>query len=149
VTATGLLTLTCNPYGHGTDAGPARLLGGLYGPEYEGRHKWGCTNRADGRYRMTCRCGHRGQVMPLCSAHVAEISKRQSGLCPPCAYPPEAVALQHAAEQAQADMYLYAGLNTARAQYAARACEAATTRLTELNIMGVIHKCRLTLTEIS
>jgi hypothetical protein len=149
MTATGLLTQTCNPYGNAGDTGPARLLGGLYGPEHEGRYKWGCTRRAAGRYRMTCTCGHRGQIMPLCTQHVREISKRQSDLCPPCAFPPEAAELQKAAERAQQDMYLYAGFDLIRATAAAREHERCTTRLNELNASGVIHKCRLTLTEIS
>lgn len=148
MTGTGLLTATCDPYGNAGDAGPKHLLGGVYGPEYEGRYKWGCTTRAAGRYRMTCRCGHRGQVMPLCAAHVAEISKRQASLCPPCALPPEAHMWQAAAESAQRDMY-YAGLDPGRAAAAAARYERATTRLDEMNISGAIHRCPLILTEIS
>lgn len=84
----------CNPFGHET-GGPRRLLGGMYGPEHEGRIKWECHNDAEVRVRMMCvgPARHRGQIMKLCRPHVLQIQKRQAGLCPPCAWPPEALAL--------------------------------------------------------
>jgi hypothetical protein len=94
----------CNPFGHGTDAGPARLLGGVYGPEYEGRYKWACERPADGRFQFTCSNGHRGQPTALCYPHVQEITKRMSALCPPCAYPAEALELTASIERDQREL---------------------------------------------
>src|ERR1700691_2813149 len=99
-----VITRRCDPYG-AESGGPKRLLGGVYGPEYVGPHMWNCERLADARYRMICRCGHRGQPMWLRGpglvndeqgipyfhpGHVAEFSKRSSDLCPVCVFPPEA-----------------------------------------------------------
>jgi len=77
--APAVLLGRCNPYG-AESGGPARVLGGLYGPgsaRTEGMHlpanvaqgEWICPNPAVVRCRMVCRHGHRGQVMHLCSWH--------------------------------------------------------------------------------
>lgn len=116
----------CNPYGAET-GGPKRVLGGLHGPAsaridtdeipglpqavIEGEHT--CPNLAQVTVRMTCRCGHEGARMELCSwhdeeywhgeyvagkirrvkdvrkvhGHYEEISRRQAGACPRCLFP--------------------------------------------------------------
>jgi hypothetical protein len=96
-----LLHEQCNPYGHGTDRGPRHLLGGVYGPEYEGKYKWTCERPAQGRFTFVCAVGHRGVPTPLCYAHVEEITKRMSQLCPACAFPPEARELTESIETCQ------------------------------------------------
>lgn len=122
--AATLLLERCNPYGAET-GGPRRLMGGLYGPnsarsspELElplsvEQGEWPCDRPAEVRCRMVCRCGHKGQVMALCSwhdevnyhservgdklvptydtvrvhGHFEEIQRRQSSFCPKCGYP--------------------------------------------------------------
>jgi hypothetical protein len=99
-----MTTERCNPYGHGTDAGPRHLLGGVYGPEYEGKYKWVCERPAQGRFRFICGVGHRGVPTALCYAHVEEITKRMSQLCPACAFPPEAREVTEAIERDQREL---------------------------------------------
>lgn len=121
--AAPLLLRRCNGYGAET-GGPKRLLGGLYGPNSAvtprddlplsvQQGEWPCLIPAEVRCRMICRCGHKGQVMELCSwhdeinyhseaigaklvptydtirvrGHYEEIQRRQSDFCPPCGYP--------------------------------------------------------------
>lgn len=124
--AVPLLYGRCNPYG-AESGGPKRVMGGLHGPasarldtdEVPGlpdavvEGEWVCTQPAAVRVRMTCRCGHQGSPMALCTVHdevrwSAEmvagttrrmrtlvkvlghyemISARQSGACLRCAYP--------------------------------------------------------------
>ena len=119
-----VLQRRCNPYG-AESGGPRRVLGGLYGPRSAEsapdldlplnvtQGEWSCDVPAEVRCRMTCRCGHRGQVMELCSwhdtvshtgrmvagrfeaetvngrsrGHFEEIQRRQAGSCPRCLYP--------------------------------------------------------------
>lgn len=142
----------CNPFGHGTDAGPRHLLGGLYGPQYEGRIKWNCQNPATVRAFMECAHGHKGQLMDLCRAHVGEIQKRMSGICPPCVMPPMARGLHEDIQRAQgayASAYM-AGVRDpailgpleARAN---QLCEA----MNELVANGTCHRCPLILRERS
>lgn len=122
MTAT-LVGVRCSPYGAET-GGPRRVLGGLYGPrsaETPGmllppnveQGEWSCPWPAEVRVRMTCRHGHTGQIMNLCSwhdeptfrgemtageirqvrttvrvrGHYEEIQRRQAGFCPPCGWP--------------------------------------------------------------
>lgn len=121
--AATLLLERCNPYGAET-GGPARVMGGLHGPgsaatpgldlpENVAQGEWLCPQQAQVRVRMTCRCGHDGRVMALCSwhdeinyrsemvagtvrrvpevtrqrGHFEEIQRRQAGQCLRCAYP--------------------------------------------------------------
>jgi hypothetical protein len=119
-----LLHRRCNPYGAET-GGPRRVLGGLYGPgsamsspdldlpQNVTEGEWPCDQPAQVRCRMTCKCGHTGQIMELCSdhdittyrgeyvagqfrqvkelgtsrGHFEEIQRRQSDFCPRCGYP--------------------------------------------------------------
>lgn len=95
--------MRCNPFGYATDAGPARLLGGMYGPEYAGQHTISadgihgvavCEEPYSGRYRMVCPNGHQGDIMPLCDYHVLMISQRYSRTCTTCAIPPESRTIE-------------------------------------------------------
>lgn len=163
-----LLTERCDPYGAESRI---QLLGGMLHERHVGRIMWHCSERATARYRMmctggqygkrlapdggqvpayTCDGGHTGQVMPLCSAHVAEIGRRQSGLCPRCAFPEEAAQL-------------YGALNAAHMAYSqvmaigdwsqgARIMadiELGRARMDEMTALGMIHKCPLVLVEVS
>lgn len=155
--APGIIVVRCNPFGHttgrGGDRGPRHLLGGLYGPQYEGAKKWFCPNPADGRYRMTCQCDppHRGQEMPLCYPHVATIGRRMAGICPPCVMPPEALALHERIQAAQAGaaLLIRGHADPQAIQRAISEAEQLGQMMTELFTRGVIHQCRLTVTEVS
>lgn len=142
----------CNPFGHASDRGPRHLLGGLYGPEYEGPIKWQCENPAEGTWRMECRCGHRGQPMDLCRPHVMMISKRMAGVCPPCVMPPVARGLFEDIKRAQG---AYAGvyMTGIRDRAILDPLEARANQLSEamneLVANGTCHRCPLTLTERS
>lgn len=149
--------LRCNPYGHSTgpggDRGPRHLMGGLYGPEYEGRQKWRCESPADGWWRMTCRCDppHRGQKMPLCYPHVQMIGRRQAGICPPCVMPPQALVLHEEIQRAagRVSALIRAGADPLTVGIAIARHEDLGRAMTELVTRGIAHKCPLKLTEIS
>lgn len=149
--STAFILGRCNPYGHET-GGPARLLGGMYGPQFEGKHKWVCENPATVRARMICPAGHRGQEMKLCQGHAIEIQKRQSGLCPPCAWPPEALQWHEVIETLQNELQFLQVIgqwDTQEARIKRAGVEAAATRMTELYQNGTIRVSPLTLTEVS
>jgi hypothetical protein len=158
----GLIKQRCDPYGAETRI---KLMGGLYPEQYLGRHMWHCPREAAGTYRMVCRCGHRGQPMPLCGpgyvqapdgqwiphpGHVHEISRRQAGACPRCVWPPEARTLHEAHQHYERE--LHAAMVTQNAAAANRIKQAmldAGNKLQELNDRGIIHKCPLHLEEVS
>jgi hypothetical protein len=139
--AATLLLGRCNPYGAET-GGPRRVLGGLYGPgsartpgmglpQSVEQGEWPCDQQAAVRCRMWCQCGHKGQVMQLCSwhddtritselvagvtrqvrspirvrGHFEEIQRRQSGSCPACLWPPPYGELQREVQGWQAEMH--------------------------------------------
>jgi hypothetical protein len=106
---------------------------------------------ADGRYRMACACGHVGQVMPLCYAHVAMIGKRQAGVCPPCVMPPEALELHERIKRAQGRVALLVAIGAPPAEVSAAvsAAEGLGLMMTDLVIRGIAHRCPLHLTEVS
>jgi hypothetical protein len=134
-----MTAVRCNPYGHGTDAGPKQLLGGVYSAAYEGRYKWECKNRADGMFRFVCANGHKGAPQALCYGHVREIQRRMSEFCPPCAYPPEARSLVEAIErdQNQLGQLKEMGLFGSRAAQDLRVkIESMAARMTELAVSG-------------
>lgn len=142
----------CNPFGHGTDRGPKHLMGGLYGPEYEGRIKWVCELPAEVRAFMTCRHGHRGQDMDLCRPHVAMIQKRMSGICPKCVMPDLARGLHEDIQRAQG-AFARAYMAGIRDQSILGPLEARANQLceamNELVANGTCHRCPLTLHERS
>ena len=176
----------CNPYG-AESGGPRHVLGGLSGPgsaRTEGMHlpeavaqgEWACSNRAEVRCRMYCRCGHKGQVMELCSwhdetvfsaefvagttrqvsktvrtrGHFEEIQRRQSALCPACAYPPPFAELAKEVQgwQAVLGQYWAAGPRawlTPGAQSLRTRIDDAGKLMDQAIKAGIIHQCPLTL----
>jgi hypothetical protein len=76
----------CNPFGY--EDSRMVVFGGTADPARE-QHAWMCQNWADGKYRMSCRNGHAGQMV-LCYAHVYMIRRRMNGVCPACVKPPRA-----------------------------------------------------------
>lgn len=150
MTAPAIITQRCNPFGHASDAGPRHLMGGLYGPEYEGKIKWNCEAAAEVRAYMECRHGHRGQDMALCRAHVAEIGKRMAGICPPCVMPEIARGLFEDIRRAQGS-YASAYMAGIRDMAILGPLEARANQLSEamneLVANGTCHRCKLTLHE--
>lgn len=182
----------CNPYGAET-GGPRRILGGLHGPasarlpdapEYAGipasvmQGEWACTQPAAVRCRMICACGHRGQVMALCSwhdednwrgeyaagalrqvretvrvrGHFEEIQRRQSGSCPRCLFPSDYAALYkqvQAWERELGMLYVVQQWRSVRGQMLRQAIEDAGRQFDEGRELGVIHNCPLTLVPVS
>lgn len=147
----GFVVGRCNPYGH-ESGGPKHLLGGMYGPQFEGETKWFCENPATVRARMMCQYGHKGQEMKLCQPHAIEIQRRQSGLCPPCAWPAEALQWHEVIETLQNELQflnLIGRWDTGEARLKRAGVEAAATRMTELYQNGTIKNSPLVLTEVS
>ena len=158
--AVPLLLGRCNPYGAET-GGPQRVMGGLHGPasaamaeapETAGipdnvmQGEWTCPQAAAVRVRMTCRCGHQGEPMNLCTwhdevrwggeysagtfhpvkslvkvmGHYEMISARQSGACPKCIYPGMYAEFYHALKRHQDELALLHDTGqwrTSRAEY--------------------------------
>jgi hypothetical protein len=170
VTGTGLLTDRCDPYGAESRV---KLMGGLHPENHVGRIMWHCQNRATGRYRMTCQggeygtrkapdggtvaayvCegGHRGQEMPLCMDHRREIAKRQTEMCPRCAYPPVAAPAFLRLEQIQAqmaDMMRFPFLDYKVMARLSAESDQLMAEGDEMILRGLVHKCRLQLVEVS
>jgi hypothetical protein len=145
---TGILRAVCNPYG-AEQGGPKHLLGGLYGPEYEGRYHWHCENFAIARFVAICEQGHRSSnPMPLCQSHAHEIQRRQMGLCPPCAWPPEARMLQVQTDEWGALLMQTHPFSPEGKRLQTLIADAAN-RMTEMYVLGLIRKNPLTLTEVS
>jgi hypothetical protein len=166
--AATLLTARCDPYGAESRI---QLLGGLLPESHVGRIKWHCPERATARYRMRCvgggygtrqapdggkvaayQCdgGHTGQIMPLCEAHRGEIARRQSEMCPRCAFPEEAAQLYGALEKAQ--MAYAQAMMMGDWSGGAAICadiDLGRARMDEMTQQGIIHKCPLVLVEVS
>jgi hypothetical protein len=150
--APSIVVRRCNPYGH-ESGGPKHLIGGVYGPEYEGKYHWVCHNPVTVRARMECIYWHRGQIMDLCRAHCIEIQRRQAGLCPKCAWPPEALMWNESIQRLQNELAVIAltdpYLHSPRAGSIKLQIEDAGQRMTELWQRAIIKKVGLKLTEIS
>jgi hypothetical protein len=158
----GLLRQWCDPYGAETRI---KLMGGLHPESQLGRHMWHCPRLAGGTYGMVCECGHRGQPMPLCGpglvrgpdgrmmyhpGHVAELTRRQAGVCPKCVWPPEAIVLKEVNDAAEQELRaaLMFGDRAAEARAKLKMLDAGKG-LDELAARGVVHKCPLHLEEVS
>lgn len=186
--APGVVLGRCNVYGAET-GGPKHVLGGMYGPgsartpgmqlpDNVAQGEWVCERRADVRVRMVCVCGHRGQVMELCSwgedrvyhgevvagvtrqvsemvrvrGHLQEVQRRQSGSCPACLFPsPYAeLAKEIQAWQAQMSQLNAVGLwRTPQAQALRTRVEDACQMMDLARAAGIIHNCPLTLVPVS
>lgn len=148
--------MRCNPFGYATDAGPARLMGGVYGPEYAGA----LTVNSDGvhgvavcespyaaRYRLVCDAGHKGAIMELCDRHAAMITARMSSTCTGCVWPAPALELNEAINRVGAQIAATADL-AAAGRLRARVRELGQ-RMDELIAAGVIVRRPLRLVEVS
>jgi hypothetical protein len=154
----GLLGQRCDPYGAESKI---QLMGGLHPERDLGRHMWHCDRLATGRFRMVCRHGHRGHIMPLCGpglvrgpagavilhpGHIAEISRRQSDMCPKCIWPPEALAYREADLAGQNDLRqaMMLGDRAGEARAKQKMLDAGRG-IDELMTRGLVHKCPLRL----
>jgi len=148
----GLVVVRCSAYETANGQGPRHLEGGFYGLESLGPHVWICTARSDGRFRMSCRCGHRGQPQDLCNGHVAMIRKRASGVCPPCVHPPAERELQEKMERIRKRPELYTGppdeIDRARRKAVSELWDIQHA-VDELVARGIVHRCQLELREVS
>jgi len=157
--AAGLVVTRCSAYEERHGAGPRHLEGGFYDLASLGPHIWTCQARADGRYVMAhsagdCQGGreHKGQPQWLCNGHVEMIRKRGSGVCPPCVHPPEERALQEAMERIRIDPANYQADVIEREKTQQKAVSKLwdiQASLDELVRRGIVHRCPLTLTEVS
>ena len=151
----GVLARRCSAYEQTNGAGPRHLEGGFYQLDSLGPHMWVCKARSDGRFVMTCRCRHKGQRQDLCGPHAEMIRQRGSGVCPPCVHPAPELELQEKMKRIRARPELYpgGGLDAVAMQAAqARAVSELwdiQAALDELVRRGIVHRCRLTLTEVS
>lgn len=186
--AATLLLERCNPYGAET-GGPRVVMGGLHGPgsaatpgldlpDNVAQGEWLCPQQAQVRVYMECRCGHRGQVMALCSwhdeiiehgefvggvirrvtdvirvrGHYEEIQRRQAGACIRCLYPGRFAADYKSIEAWQGEL---AYLRDLGAWYSRRAAEVRqkiedlVAGFDEGNATGQIHRCPLRLIPVS
>lgn len=148
--------MRCNPFGYATDAGPAHLMGGVYGPEYAGK----LTINSDGvhgvavceqpyvsRYRLVCPAGHKGAVMELCDRHAAMITARMSSTCTRCIWPAPALELNEAINRVQTEIGRTRDMVSA-ARLRSRA-EDLGRQMDDLIARGVITRRPLRLVEVS
>jgi hypothetical protein len=186
-----LLLGRCDPYG-AESGGPKRVMGGLHGPNsarvdtadmpglpqnvIEG--EWKCAYPAQVRVRMICRCGHSGDIMPLCSfhdedtyagemvagtirrvkqvkrvhGHYEEISRRQAGACTRCLFPGRFAADYKALMSLQNDLGILREIGawySPQAESLRRRIEDMVTDFDAGNADGTIHRCPLTLVQVS
>ena len=148
--------MRCNPFGFGTDAGPAGLMGGLYGPEYAGRQCVNpdgirgvavCESQYAGRYRLICEQGHTGAIMELCDRHARMITARMSSTCTRCVWPAQALALNEAINRVQHEITRTYD-QAAALRLRDRAADLGR-QMDELITRGVIVKRPLRLVEVS
>jgi hypothetical protein len=148
--------MRCNPFGYATDAGPAGLMGGLYGPEYAGKMTTDhtgihgvavCESHYAARYRLVCSEGHTGTIMELCDRHAAMITARMSSTCTRCVWPPAALELNEQIERVQGEIVRTRDFVSA-ARLRARA-EQLGREMDELISRGVIARRPLQLVEVS
>lgn len=164
----------CDPYGHATGRGPKHLMGGLFGPQYEGKIKWECKNRADGIFAAECLCGHRTTYPSrwyLCYEHVRNLQRRQMACCTRCVVPQADAELFHEIISAQGQVArLVAG--GAPAEYVRGAIQRSEDlgalsvervmrgellaerrrrgeTFSQQELMSFPHKCPMRLTEVS
>ncbi|HLM89243.1 MAG TPA: hypothetical protein VK284_09475 [Streptosporangiaceae bacterium] len=148
--------MRCNPFGYATDAGPASLMGGLYGPEYAGKmttDRTGihgvavCESAYAARYRLICGQGHTGPVMELCERHAAMIARRMSSTCTRCVWPPAALEINEAINRVQTQLSRTYDLVSA-ARLRDHAAELGR-QMDDLIARGIIARRPLQLVEVS
>ena len=185
--AATLLLGRCDPYGAET-GGPRYVMGGLHGPasaatpdmdlpDNVAQGEWTCPQPAQVRVRMTCRCGHTGRIMELCSehdetvfrsdplnfgrtlketirvrGHFEEIQRRQSSGCTRCLYPGAAPSWHHEIMTWQGEL---AWLHDTRQWMTPRRIQVQqhivdlVARFDEANATGQIHRCPMRLIPVS
>lgn len=150
--AGGVLLDRCNPFGF-ESGGPTALEGGFYDLRSLGPHLWQCKARADATYQLHCEHGHKGRRMKLCNGHAMMIRKRMSGVCTACVHPPEELALQEAMERIRQDPSNYRAASAVELE---RNQQRAVSRLWDIQAQldelverGIVHRCPLTLREVS
>ena len=183
-----LLLERCDPYG-AESGGPRMVMGGLYGPGSARtpddtlpvnvqQGEWLCPQQAQVRVKMTCRCGHTGRIMALCSwhdeyvehaemtggttrkvrdlirvrGHYEEIQRRQAGACVRCLYPGRYAADYKAIESKQGELAWLRDMGawySARAVAVRQAIEDIVAGFDEGNAQGTIHRCPMRLVPVS
>lgn len=178
----------CNPYGAET-GGPRRVMGGLHGPASAAtpdmdlpanveQGEWVCRQPAVIRVKMECRCGHRGEIMNLCSwheeigwagemvggrirrvkvlhrvpGHFEEIQRRQAGACLRCMYPGKYAEWYKELFSWQAQLAALRDAmlwNSDVAESIRQKIEGIVAGFDEGNRSGTIHRCPLTLIPVS
>lgn len=189
--APAVLLGRCNPYG-AEDGGPRGVMGGLYGPnsatspehmmpglpENVAQGEWSCPQPAVIRVRMTCRCGHTGRIMNLCSVHdetywhgefvagvtrrvqgtrrvrghYEEISRRGAGACTRCLFPGAAPQWHRSIEAWQNELAYHMDTRPGdkrRENYIKQQIEALVSKFDDANADGSIHRCPMTLVPVS
>lgn len=191
ITAPSVSLGRCDPYG-AESGGPRRVMGGLHGPNsaridtddvpglpqavIEG--EWACHQPAVIRVRMTCACGHAGQVMQLCSwhdedtytsemvagtlrrvkgtakvrGHYEEISRRQAGACIRCLFPGRYAADYKTLFSWQNELAMLRETGqwySARGNAVRQKIEDIVADFDQGNADGTIHRCPMTLIPVS
>ncbi len=134
---------------------------------------YGFRGANDGGLISATRCdgGHQGQVMALCALHVRDFTTgppkpgftrdlrtpvgqvggtRATDMCPACMWPPEARGLQEQADalHQRISQMMIVGLMSEVARLSAIQ-DQVRARMDELHQSGRVHKCPLTLREVS
>jgi hypothetical protein len=143
--ADGMSIKRCDPFG--AESTMRGLEGGFYGPEHLGENMWYCQARAEGRFRLRCRCQHTGRPMYLCYGHARMITQRMSGVCPRCVHPPREMEIQEAMESVRRGAALVP--NMANLGAAERRLWDLQHELNWLVEHGVVHRCPVKLEEVS
>lgn len=189
--AATLLLGRCNPYGAET-GGPRHVMGGLHGPasaasppemmpglpENVAQGEWSCPYPAEIRVRMTCRCGHTGKVMDLCSwhdesyshgemiagtirratstrrvhGHYEEIQRRQAGACIRCLFPGQYAEWYKSLQMRQEELALLRDSGqwySTRANHVRTAIQDICSQFDQGNSDGTIHRCPMKLIPVS
>lgn len=164
----GLLVQSCEAYENKAGEGPKHLEGGFYDLRSLGPHVWTCRARADGLYRVECACTRGEREVPpaqhplphrkdtwLCNGHLSMIRKRGSGVCPPCVHPPAELEIQEAMNYTReaARALLPNARSLADVALIQSKAEAKLWDLQEslnqLVARGIVHRCPVTLREVS
>ena len=147
-------------------------------PEAVQQGEWVCKNMAQVTVRMVCACGHQGATMELCSwhdepyyhgemvagtirrvkdirrvrGHYEEISRRQAGACPRCAYPGIFAGEYKAMFAWQQELAMLRDTGqwySARAEYARGKIELICQAFDAGNASGRVHRCPMRLVPVS
>lgn len=143
--AEGMTVQRCDPFG--AESQMRGLEGGFYGPEHLGEYMWHCQARADGRFRVRCRCNHTGRPMFMCYGHARMFSQRMAGVCPRCVHPPREIEIQEAMNHTRNAATLHPTMKILG--QAERTLWDLQAELNWLVDHGVVHRCPVKLEEVS